>query len=67
MNTYVSMMASGFCSVVLMGLSRGPLPKPGQGALQPLRVCPTGVKTTPSLRLCIRRRHPKHLTLSSEK
>lgn len=67
MNTHVSMMVSGFCSVVLMGLSRGPLPKPGQGAFQPLRVCPTGVQTTPSLRPCIRRRHHKHLTLTSKK
>lgn len=56
--THVSMMMDGV-RVVLMGLSRGPLPKPGQGALQPLRVCPTGVPTAPSLRSCTRRRRPE--------
>lgn len=59
-------MVSGAC-VVLMGLSRGPLPKPGQGALQPLRVYPTGVLTAPSLRSCTRRRCTERKILTSEK
>jgi hypothetical protein len=60
------MMSGGVC-VVLMGLSRGPLPKPGQGALQPLRFCPTGIPAAPSLRPRTRRRCPGHYPLTSGK